>query len=57
MLANRRCFVLNLSVRNPEGRFIKSWMRLGIVATKEASRRLSLNSLTKTGMSATWMRK
>jgi len=41
MLMNKSWLVLNLSVKNPEGMFISSVRRLGIVAIKEASRRLS----------------
>jgi hypothetical protein len=53
MLVKSSCFVVNLPVINPEGRFASSWTMPRTVATREASRRLRLNSDMKTGMRAT----
>jgi hypothetical protein len=41
MLTDKSWFVVNLSVKSPEGRFINSVRMLGIVAIREASRRLN----------------
>jgi hypothetical protein len=53
MLKDKRCFVLNRSVRNPIGRLMRSLTKLGTVATRETSRSVNWNSCIKIGMSAT----